>query len=85
MRILVLIILIIFLILARKKKYFTIKIKRLQVKKKVTKDKNLYLKRGTLIFYNSTRVPYSIYTFVHYKKMNIFKKKLFFDTIKIKL
>lgn len=48
------------------------------------KDKNLYLRRGTWIFYN-TGVPYSIYTFGHDEKNEYIQDEVIFDTVKNKI
>lgn len=49
------------------------------------KDKNLYLRRGTWIFYNNTGAPYSIYTFGHDEKNEYIQDEVIFDTVKNKI
>ncbi|WPO81969.1 hypothetical protein SD427_14505 [Chryseobacterium sp. JJR-5R] len=49
------------------------------------KDKNLYLRRGTWIFYNNTGEPYSIYTFGHDGKNEYIQDEVIFDTVKNKI
>ncbi|AZA77612.1 hypothetical protein EG347_08830 [Chryseobacterium sp. G0186] len=49
------------------------------------KGKNLYLRRGTWIFYNNTGVPYSIYTFGHDEKNEYIQDEVIFDTVKNKI
>lgn len=49
------------------------------------KDKNLYLRRGTWIFYNNTGNPYSIYTFGHDEKNEYIQEEIIFDTVKNKI
>jgi len=49
------------------------------------KDKNLYLRRGTWIFYNNAGVPYSIYTFGHNEKNEYIQDEVIFDTVTNKI
>lgn len=49
------------------------------------KDKNLFLKRGSWIFYSKTGEPYAVYTFIHDNKNQYVKDEMLFDTIKKKI
>lgn len=49
------------------------------------KDKNLFLKRGSWIFYSKTGEPDAVYTFIHDNKNQYVKDEMLFDTIKKKI
>lgn len=49
------------------------------------KSKDLYLRRGSWLFYSKTGKSYAIYTFSHDKKNQYIKGETLFDTIKKKI